>query len=55
MIELPILNQSKKIMHPLVNIALTAAKEAGHIINKYSQQLDRVTVNEKSQNDFVTV
>ena len=54
MIELPILNQSKKIMHPLVNIALTAAKEAGHIINKYSQQLDRVTVNEKSQNDFVS-
>lgn len=41
-------------MHPLVNIAITAAKEAGNIIHKSSQQLDRIKINEKNQNDFVS-
>lgn len=42
------------IMHPLVNIATSAAKEAGSIIHKYSQQLERIKINEKSKNDFVS-
>lgn len=41
-------------MHPLVNIAISAAKDAGAIIHKYSQQLDRIKVNEKEKNDFVS-
>ncbi len=42
------------IMHPLVNIAISAAKDAGTIIHKYSQQLERVKITEKSKNDFVS-
>ncbi len=38
----------------MVNIALTAAKEAGHIIHKHSQQLDRVKISQKDKNDFVS-
>ena len=41
-------------MHPLVNIAISAAKDAGDIIHKFSQQKERMTINEKSKNDFVT-
>lgn len=41
-------------MHPFVNIAVSAAKEAGQIIQFHAQQLDRVKVSEKSSNDFVS-
>ncbi len=40
-------------MHPLVNIALSAAKDAADIIHKYSQQLDRINLTEPRQNEFV--
>lgn len=41
-------------MHPIVNIALRAAREASDIIVQASDRLDRVEVFEKGLNDFVT-
>ncbi|MDQ2994497.1 MAG: inositol-1-monophosphatase [Pseudomonadota bacterium] len=41
-------------MHPLVTIAENAARSAGQIIVRAADRLDRVTVTEKSANDFVT-
>ncbi len=41
-------------MEPMVNIALRAARSAGDLIVKASQRIDRLQINEKSQNDFVT-
>ena len=41
-------------MHPTVNIALRAAREASDIIVQASDRLDRVKVFEKGINDYVT-
>jgi myo-inositol-1(or 4)-monophosphatase len=41
-------------MHPAINIATKAARRAAHIINRASNDLDRLTINSKSTNDFVT-
>ncbi len=41
-------------MHPVINIALKAAREASDIIVQATDRLDRVKVFEKGQNDFVT-
>lgn len=41
-------------MHPMLNIAIKAARRAGSIILRYSDQLDRLTVESKGRNDFVT-
>jgi myo-inositol-1(or 4)-monophosphatase len=41
-------------MHPLVNTAISAARDAGEIINRYAQQLDRLKVREKSNNELVS-
>lgn len=41
-------------MHPLLTIAENAARNAGQIIVRAADRLDRVTVTEKSHNDFVT-
>ncbi|HRP73997.1 MAG TPA: inositol monophosphatase family protein [Rhodocyclaceae bacterium] len=41
-------------MHPTMNIAVKAARRAASIINRASLQLDLVTVQSKSPNDFVT-
>ncbi len=41
-------------MHPLLNIALEAANKAGKIIIQSMDRLDRIKVEEKSKNDFVT-
>ncbi len=41
-------------MHPLLSIAENAARNAGQIISRAADRLDRVTVTEKSHNDFVT-
>lgn len=41
-------------MHPLVNIALAAAKDAATLIHKYSQQLERLKITERNKNEFVT-
>ena len=41
-------------LHPLLNIAIKAARAAGAIINRASLDVDRLTVTAKSHNDFVT-
>lgn len=41
-------------MHPTVNIAVKAARRAAAIINRASTQLELLTVESKSPNDFVT-
>lgn len=41
-------------MQPMLNIALRAARKAGDIIAQASERLDRVKVEEKGCNDFVT-
>jgi myo-inositol-1(or 4)-monophosphatase len=41
-------------LHPMLNIAIKAARSAGAIINRASLDLDRLQVNTKAPNDFVT-
>ena len=41
-------------MEPMINIALQAARSAGELIIKASSKLDRIQIDEKGQNDFVT-
>lgn len=41
-------------LHPMLNTAVKAARRAGSIINRASLDLERVKVNRKSHNDFVT-
>lgn len=42
------------MLHPMLNIAIQAARSASRVILRYVDQLDKVAVTEKSQNDFVT-
>ncbi|HXQ63400.1 MAG TPA: inositol monophosphatase family protein [Steroidobacteraceae bacterium] len=41
-------------MHPLVNIAIRAARRAGTVITRGLNRLDTLDVTSKSRNDFVT-
>lgn len=41
-------------MQPMLNIALRAARKAGDLIARAAEQLDRIQIEEKSQNNFVT-
>lgn len=41
-------------MHPMLTIAVKAARRAGGIINRASQNLDLLNVSRKSHNDFVS-
>ena len=41
-------------LHPMLNIAIKAARAAGAIINRASLDLDRVKISSKGTNDFVT-
>jgi myo-inositol-1(or 4)-monophosphatase len=41
-------------MHPVLTIAVRAARSAGNIILRYSERLDTLTVKEKSLHDFVS-
>src|SRR5450631_2137824 len=41
-------------LHPMLNIAVKAARAAGAIINRASLDLERLQVNTKAPNDFVT-
>ncbi|PXW96233.1 myo-inositol-1(or 4)-monophosphatase [Sphaerotilus hippei] len=45
---------SQANLHPMLNIAIKAARAAGAIINRASLDLDRLTVTSKGPNDFVT-
>ena len=44
----------QQALHPMLNVAIKAARAAGAIINRASLDLDLVKVNTKSPNDFVT-
>jgi myo-inositol-1(or 4)-monophosphatase len=41
-------------MHPMLNIAVKAARRAGGIINRAGRNLDVIAVKEKAANDFVS-
>ncbi|HEX6004273.1 MAG TPA: inositol monophosphatase family protein [Burkholderiales bacterium] len=41
-------------MHPMLNIAVKAARRAGNLINRASRNLDIVAVREKAANDYVS-
>ncbi len=41
-------------MHPLLNTAVKAARRAGKVIMRYASQLDRLNVENKGRNDFVS-
>ncbi|HET7687506.1 MAG TPA: inositol monophosphatase family protein, partial [Candidatus Macondimonas sp.] len=41
-------------MHPLLTIAVRAARRAGDIIIRASNQRDSLTIDTKQRNDFVT-
>lgn len=41
-------------MHPMLNTAVKAARRAGKVIMRYASQLDRLTVESKGRNDFVS-
>lgn len=41
-------------LHPMLNIAIKAARAAGAIINRAALDIERVQVTAKSHNDFVT-
>ncbi|MGH8370194.1 MAG: inositol monophosphatase, partial [Gammaproteobacteria bacterium] len=41
-------------MHPLLNIAVSAARRGGDIITRHVDRVDRLTVKAKGRNDFVS-
>ena len=41
-------------MHPMLNIAIRAARNAGKVIMQATEQLDKVEIEQKGSNDFVT-
>ncbi len=41
-------------MEPLLNMAITAARQAGDIILRHAEQLNRLQVTEKGKNDYCT-
>ena len=41
-------------MHPMLNIAVKAARRAGTIINRATQNLDLLTVQRKGEHDYVS-
>ncbi|HEX4858314.1 MAG TPA: inositol monophosphatase family protein [Usitatibacteraceae bacterium] len=41
-------------MHPMLNTAVKAARRAGSIINRASNDLNKLTVERKAKNDFVS-
>lgn len=42
------------MMHPMLNIAIQAARQSSRIIFRFLDQMDKVEISEKAQNDFVT-
>ena len=41
-------------MHPMLNIAVRAARAGGDFIARYIDRIDSLSVTEKSRNDFVS-
>jgi len=41
-------------MHPMINVAVRAARSAGNIIVRHIDRLDRIEIRDKGRNDFVS-
>jgi len=41
-------------MHPMLNIAVQAARAAGHVIIRHINRIDSLTISNKARNDFVS-
>ena len=41
-------------MHPMLNTAVKAARQAGSIILRAAEDIDQLTIKNKSANDFVS-
>lgn len=41
-------------MHPMLNIAIRAARLAGNVISRYADQTETLNITEKNHNDFVS-
>ena len=41
-------------LHPMINVAVKAARAAGAIINRAALDVESVRVSQKQVNDFVT-
>lgn len=41
-------------MHPMLNIAVRAARQAGNLIARSAEHVDRLSITSKAPNDFVT-
>jgi myo-inositol-1(or 4)-monophosphatase len=41
-------------MHPMLNIAVRAARSAGNVITRAFEQVDKIEIQSKGTNDFVT-
>jgi len=41
-------------MHPIVNIAIRAARQAGDIIMRATERMDKLTITSKAENDYVS-
>ena len=50
----PFTQTRQSAMHPMVNIAVRAARTAGSVIVRYLDRLDQLTVENKGRNDFVS-
>lgn len=53
-LECPLASSFQIIMHPMLNVAVRAARAAGRIINNASREVDLLRVAVKGVNDFVT-
>ena len=43
-----------RLHHPMLNIAVRAARQAGNVIMRHLDRLDTLNVQTKARNDFVT-
>jgi myo-inositol-1(or 4)-monophosphatase len=41
-------------MHPLVNIAVSAARAAGNLVMRHQERIEQLVIEKKGRNDFVT-
>ena len=41
-------------MHPMLYLAVQAARAAGHVIIRYMNRVDSLTISNKARNDFVS-
>lgn len=54
MVEFLVFKAPTELMQPLLNIAIQAARQASDLILRYAHQIERLTISEKSRNDYFT-